>query len=174
MLLNCGSGTLLLGYITIKNVFGIKKIKEKKIVVLENSLGRPLYSKEIKLVSLKGNQPWIFTERTNDEVEAPILRPPDGKSRLIGKDPYAGKTEERKRRRWQRKMVGWHHWLSGHEFEQTHRDSEGQGSLACCISWGHRVRHKPATEQQPVLNCRKTGGGGDLGFGLSGVQFLVW
>ena len=57
MLLNCGSGTLLLGYITIKNVFGIKKIKEKKIVVLENSLGRPLYSKEIKLVSLKGNQP---------------------------------------------------------------------------------------------------------------------
>ena len=50
-------GTLLLGYITIQNIFGIKKNKNKKIVVLENSLGCPLYSKEIKLVSLKGDQP---------------------------------------------------------------------------------------------------------------------
>ena len=35
-------------------------------------------------------------------------------------------------------MVGWHHWLNGHEFEQTRGDSEGQGSLACCSSWGHK------------------------------------
>ena len=35
-------------------------------------------------------------------------------------------------------MVGWYHWLNGHEFEQTLGDSEGQGSLACCISWGHK------------------------------------
>ena len=34
------------------------------------------------------------------------------------------------------KMVGWHHWLNGHEFEQTQGDREGQGSLACCCSWG--------------------------------------
>ena len=36
------------------------------------------------------------------------------------------------------KMVGWHHWLDGHEFEQTQGDSEGQGSLACCSPWGHK------------------------------------
>ena len=144
-------------------------------MVLESGLGCPLYIKEIKLVSLKGNQPWIFVERTNDEVEAPILWLPDGKSGLIGKDPYAGKDWGKEEKRMtENKMVGWHHWLSGHEFEQTHRDSEGQGSLACCISWGHRVRHNLATEQQSVLNCRKTGGGGDSRLGLSGAQFSMW
>jgi len=35
-------------------------------------------------------------------------------------------------------MVGWHHQLNGHKFEQTPGDSEGQGSLTCCSSWGHR------------------------------------
>ena len=45
-------------------------------------------------------------------------------------------------------MVGWNHQLNGHEFEQTLEDSEGQGSLVCCISWGHRVGHDLATEQQ--------------------------
>ena len=44
-------------------------------------------------------------------------------------------------------MVGWPHQLNGHEFEQTLGDSEGQGNLACCSPWGHRVRHDLATEQ---------------------------
>ena len=35
-------------------------------------------------------------------------------------------------------MVGWHHQLNGHEFEQTLGDTEGQGSLACCNPWGHK------------------------------------
>ena len=43
-------------------------------------------------------------------------------------------------------MVGWHHQFSGHEFEQALGDCEGQGSLACCDSWGCRVRHDCATE----------------------------
>ena len=47
--------------------------------------------KEIKLINPTGNQPWIFIGRTDAEVEAPILWPPDGKSWLIGKDPEAGK-----------------------------------------------------------------------------------
>ena len=52
-----------------------------------------------------------------------------------------GKIEGRRRRGRQKdKMVGWHHWLSGYEFEQTLGDGEGQGSLACCNPWGHRVR----------------------------------
>ena len=45
-------------------------------------------------------------------------------------------------------MVGWHHQLNGHEFEQTPGDSEGRGSLACCSPWDHKVRHDLATEQQ--------------------------
>ena len=45
-------------------------------------------------------------------------------------------------------MVGWHHGLNGHEFEQTPGDSEGQGSLACYSSWDHRVRHDLAAERQ--------------------------
>ena len=46
------------------------------------------------------------------------------------------------------KMVGWHHWLSGHEHDQPLGDSKEQGSLSCCSSWGGRVRHDLATEQQ--------------------------
>ena len=36
------------------------------------------------------------------------------------------------------KIIGWHHWLNGHEFEQTQGDSEGQGNLVCCSLWGLR------------------------------------
>ena len=91
-------------------------------------LESPLDSKEIKLVNLEGNKPWIFIGRTDVEAEAPILWPLDAKSHVIGKEPDAGVTQD--------KMVGWHHWHSGHEFEQTLGDSEGQGSLACCSPWG--------------------------------------
>ena len=59
--------------------------------------------------------------------------PPDMKSRLIGKDPNAGKDwKEEEKGVTENEMIGWHHQLSGHEFEQTPRDSEGQRSLACC------------------------------------------
>ena len=57
--------------------------------MLDKTLESPLDSKETKPVSPKGNQPWTFTGRT--EAEALILLPPDMKSRLIGKDPNAGK-----------------------------------------------------------------------------------
>ena len=45
-------------------------------------------------------------------------------------------------------MVRWHHQLNGQEFDQTLGKSEGQGSLACCSPWGHRVGHDLTTEQQ--------------------------
>ena len=45
-------------------------------------------------------------------------------------------------------MVGWSHWLNGHEFEQAPGDNEGQGSLACSSPWGHRVKHNLVTERQ--------------------------
>ena len=68
------------------------KFFERKIIYsIDYTLERPLDSKELKPVHPKGNQPWIFIERTDAEAEAPILWPPDVKSQLIGKDPDAGK-----------------------------------------------------------------------------------
>ena len=100
-------------------------------VVLEKTLESPLDSKEITPVHPKGNQSWIFTGRTDAEAETPILWPPDSKSRLIGKDLDTGKDwEQEKKGATEDEMVGWHHWLNRHEFEQTLGDSEGQGSLA--------------------------------------------
>ena len=85
----------------------------------------------------KGNQPWIFTGRTDAETEAPILWPPDVKSWLIGKDPDAGKDwGQEEKGMTEEEMVGWHHQLNGHEFEQASGDSEGQGSLASYSLWG--------------------------------------
>ena len=80
-------------------------LKQLWIVVLEKTLESPLDSKEIKPVKTKGNQPWIFTGRTDAEAEAPVLWLLDVKSPLIGKDPTLGKIEGKRRRGWQR--MGW-------------------------------------------------------------------
>ena len=60
-------------------------------MVLKKTLESPLDCKEIKAVSPKGNQPGIYSERTDVEAESPVLWPPDAKSQLIGKDLDAGK-----------------------------------------------------------------------------------
>ena len=105
-------------------------------VVLEKTLESPLDCK-IKPVHPKGNQPWIFIGRTDAEAEAPILWPPDAKNWLTGKDSDAGKDWRREEKGVMKdEIVGWHHWLNGHDFEQTSGDSEGQGSLVCCSPWG--------------------------------------
>ena len=102
-------------------------------VVLEKTLESPLDCKEIKSVNPEGNQPWIFIRRA--DVEAPILWPSDVKSWLIGKDPDAGKVwVQEEKGVTEDKMIGCPP-LSGHEFEQTLGDSEGQGSLTCCSPW---------------------------------------
>ena len=114
-------------------------------VVLEKTLESPLDCKEIQPVHPKGNQSWIFIGRTN--AEAPILWPPDVKNWLIGKDPDAGKDwRQEEKGMTEDEMVGWHHRLDGHEFEQTPGVGDGQGSLACCSPWGLRVRRDWATE----------------------------
>ena len=87
-------------------------------VVLEKTLECALACKEIQTVHPKGNQSWIFIGRTDAEIEAPILWPPDAKNWLIGKNPDAGKdwiSEEKGMT--EDEMVGWHHRLNGHEFE---------------------------------------------------------
>ena len=85
-------------------------------VVLEKTES-PFDCKEIKPVNPKGNQSWIFFGRTNAEAEAPILWPPDVKNWLIGKDPDAGKDWRWEKGMTEDEMVGWYHWLNGHEFE---------------------------------------------------------
>ena len=89
-------------------------------VVLEKTPEILLDSKEIKPVNPKGNQSWIIIEMTDVEAEAPILWPPDAKNWFIIKDPGAGKdwTPEEKGKT-ENEMIGWHHWLNEHEFEQA-------------------------------------------------------
>ena len=66
-----------------------------------------------------------------------MLWPPDGKSRLIRKDPDAGKDgRQEEKGTTEDEMVGWDHQLNGHEFEQVLGVDDGQGSLACCSPWG--------------------------------------
>ena len=85
-------------------------------IVLEKTLESPLNCEEIKPVNPKGNQSWIFTRRT--DAKTPILWPPDGP--LVGKDSDAGKDwGQEEKGTTEDEMVGWHHWLNGHEFEQT-------------------------------------------------------
>ena len=87
-------------------------------VVLEKTLESPLDCKEIQPVNPKGNQSWIFIGRT--DAEALILWPPDVKSWLIRKDPDAGKDwRQEEKGTTEDEMVGWHHWLNGHECKQT-------------------------------------------------------
>ena len=95
-------------------------------VLLEKTLDSPLDWKEIKLVNPKGNQSWIFTGRTDAEAETPIFWPPDAKGWLIRKDPDAGKDwRQEEKGMTEDEMVGWHHRLNGHEFEQVREDGEG-------------------------------------------------
>ena len=87
-------------------------------VVLEKTLESPLDCKEIQPVYPKGNQSWIFFGRTDVEAETPILWPLDAKDWLIWKDPDARKDWGQKEKgTTEDEMVGWHHWLNGHEFE---------------------------------------------------------
>ena len=73
------------------------------------------------------------------DAKAPVLWPPDAKSLLIRQDPDAGKDGRREEKGMTEDgMVGWHHWLDGHEFEQALKIGDGQGGLACCSPWGHK------------------------------------
>ena len=105
------------------------------IVVLERTLESPLDSKEIKPVNPKENQLWIFIGRT--DAEAPIPWPPGVESQLIGKDSCwerlrAGGEGETGWDGWMASLTQWI-WVWANS-----GDSEGQRSLTCCSSWGHK------------------------------------
>ena len=106
-------------------------------VVLEKILESPLDCKEIQPVYPKEDQSWVFIGRTDFEVEAAVLWPPDAKSWLIWKDPDAGKDwEQEEKGTTEDEMAGWHNQLDRHGFGWTLGVGDGQGGLACCDSWG--------------------------------------
>ena len=87
-------------------------------VVLEKTLESPLDCKVIQPINPEGNQSGIIIGKTDAEVETPILWPLNAKNWLIWKDPNAGKDwRQQEEGTTEDKMVGWHHWLVGHEFE---------------------------------------------------------
>ena len=128
--------------------------------VLEKTFESPLDRKEIKAVNPKGNQPWLFTERT--DAEAPILWPPNSKNWLVEKYPDAGKDWRQEGKGVSEgEIFGWHLWFYWYEFEQTPSDSEGQRILASSSPWGHK--QLDMTEQ---LNWTELNWIDDTGMGL--------
>ena len=124
-------------------------------VVLEKTLESPLDCKEIQPVNSKGNQTWIFTGRTDAEAETPILWSPDAKNWVIGKDPGTGKDwRQEEKGTTEDEMVGWHHRLDGHEFEQALGFGDGQGSLACCSPWDSKESDMTEQLNWTETNCK--------------------
>ena len=107
-------------------------------VVLEETPESSLESKEIKPVSLKGNQPWILVGRTDVEAETPVFWSSDANSWLIGKVPDAERDWGQEKRVSEDETPGCHHRCNGHELGQTLGDNEGQGGPECCRPWGSK------------------------------------
>ena len=105
-------------------------------VVLEKTLERPLHCKKIQPVHPKGNQSWIFIRKTDGEAETPVLWLSDVKSWLIGKDPDAGKDwKQEEKGRTEHKVVGWHHWLSGHELRKLQELVMDRETWHAAVQW---------------------------------------
>ena len=127
----------------------IKKAERQRINAFELH-----WTARIQPIHPKGSQSWIFIESTDAEAETPIFWPPDAKSWLIWKDPDAGKDwRQEEKGTTEDEMVGWHHQLSGHEFEQALGVGDGQRSLVCCSPWD--LKELDMTEQ---LNWTELGG----------------
>ena len=114
-------------------------------IVLEKTLESLLDCKEIQPVHPKGHKSWVFIGRTDAEAETPILWPPHVKSWLVGKDPDARRDWGKEKGTTEDEVVGWHHQLHGHEFQQTPGVCDVQEGLACCNSWG--CKESDMTEQ---------------------------
>ena len=89
-------------------------------VVLEKTLESPLDCKEIQPVHPKGDQSWVFIERTDAQAETPTLWSPYAKRWFIGKNPDSGRDwGQEDKGTTENEMAGWHHRLDGREFEWT-------------------------------------------------------
>ena len=108
----------------------IKKAEHQRIDAFEQWCWRRLLRVPWP-VNLKGDQPWIFTGKTDAEAEAPVFWSSDANRWLIGKVPDAGQDWGQKKRASEDEMAGWHYWCNGHELGQTPetvRDRDRQ----CC------------------------------------------
>ena len=136
----------------------IKKAERWRIDAFELwcwTLESPWDCKEIQPVHPKGHQFWIFIGRIDAEAEALVLWPPDVKSQLIGKDPDAGKDWGQEKGTTEDEMVGWHHQLNRHEFEQAPGDGDGREAWCAAVhevtkSW---IRLSDWTELNWGLSC---------------------
>ena len=105
--------------------------------------------KKAKPVNPKGNQPWIFTERT--DAKAPTLWPPEAKSWLTGKDSGAEKDcGQEEKGTAEEEMAGWHHRLDGHEFEWAPGVGDGQWGLDAAVHGVAKSRAQLSEQQQRV------------------------
>ena len=120
----------------------INKVECQKIdafwtVVLEKTLESPLVCKEIQPVHPKRNKSWISLEELMVKLKLQYFGHLLWRTESLEKILMLGKIEGGKRRGWQRlRWLGWHHWITGHEFEYTLEVGDGQGSLVCCSPWG--------------------------------------
>ena len=137
-------------------------------VMLEKTLESPLDCKVFQPVHPKGDQPWDFFGRNDAKAETLVLWPPHAKSWLIGKDSDAGRDWGQEKGATEDEMAGWHYRLDGREFEWTSGVSDGQGSLACCNSWG--CKESDVTEQLNWTECLE----GILTISLPPVVFRIF
>ena len=112
--------------------------------MLEKILESPLDCKRIKPVHPKGNESWIL-EGLMLKLKLQYFGHLMQRTESLEKTLMLGKIEGRRKGGWQDEMVGWHHWLNGHEFEQVPGVGDGQGSLECCSPWGCK---EPDTTQR--------------------------
>ena len=107
-------------------------------MVLEKTLENPLDCKEIQPVHPKGNHPEYSLEGLMLKLKLQYFGHLMRRTDSFEKTLMLGKIEGRRRGMTEDEMVGWHHQLDGHEFEQAPGIGEGKGSQACCIPWGCR------------------------------------
>ena len=105
-------------------------------VVLENTLEIPLYCKEIQLVNSKEISPEYSLKRLMLKLKLHYFGYLMGRADSLEKTLMLRRIEGRSRRGWQDEMIGWHHQLDGHEFEQAPQIGDGQQSPVCCCTWG--------------------------------------
>ena len=126
-----------------------RKLSAKELMLLNCGIGEDSWES----LGLQGDQTSQLEGRTDAEAGTPILCPLDVKNWLHGKDPDAGKDwRQEEKGMTEDDMVGWHHWLNGHEFEQALGVGDGQGSLACCSPWGHKESDMTELLQWTELN----------------------